>query len=77
MSVEEPVGNRKIYWTFFNQLSQVSKFSGELFLPPLAITDRMHLLCQGCWLDRGCRGYGVQAVPQSARAEPAMPIPAQ
>ena len=42
MSVKEPLGNRKIYWTFFNQLSEVSKFSGDLFLAPLAITDGMH-----------------------------------
>ena len=39
VSVKEPMGNRKIYWTFFNQLSQVSKFCGDLFLAFLAITD--------------------------------------
>ena len=42
VSVKEPVGNRKIYWTFFNQLPQVSKFSGDFFLTPVAITDGMH-----------------------------------
>ncbi len=75
------MGNRKIYWTFFNQLSQVSKFSGDLFLAPVAIADGMQRpdlgLAPGCWLDRGGRGYGVQAVPQSARAEQAMSLPAQ
>ena len=81
MSVKEPVGNRKIYWTFFDQLSQVSKFSGDLFLAPLAITDGMDRpdlgLARGCCQDRGCRGYGLQVVSQSVWAEQATPLPAQ
>jgi len=53
------VGNRKIYWTFFNQLAQVSQSSGECFFAPAAIPDgidspglSLHWVFDELWFER-------------------------